>query len=398
MKTNQGKGGEMAKEQFNEMNCEELQEILGSTVKEDNVNKVITFLSCLSAYTESEQNNISYNAPSSTGKSYIPLEVSAYFPEEDLKILGYCSPTAFFHDTGKQNEKGEIVVDLSRKIIIFLDQPHALLLQHLRPLLSHDKMEISLKITDKTKSSSLRAKNILLKGYPAIIFCSAGLGLDEQEATRFFLLSPETTQEKIRQAVYEKIKKETDKNLYAQNLKNNVARENLMRRVLAIKQSGVSDIRLGCPELVEKIFLHEKRSMRPRDTRDTGRLISLVKMNALLNLWHRRREGGEIVSTEKDVDEALKLWNPIYASQSLNLPMYVHKFYMEIIVPTFKVKGDGLKREEISKAHYNIYGRPLPEWYLRREILPLLQNTGLIYEEAQESDKRVKLIFPMEYE
>ncbi|KKT29088.1 MAG: hypothetical protein UW15_C0018G0001, partial [Parcubacteria group bacterium GW2011_GWC1_44_10] len=58
--------------QFKPLSSQELVEILGLTIKKDEENKLLTFLCELSAYTESSQLNISFNAPSSTGKSYIP--------------------------------------------------------------------------------------------------------------------------------------------------------------------------------------------------------------------------------------------------------------------------------------------------------------------------------------
>src|SRR3989344_1654991 len=103
----------------------------------------------LSAYVGDTQFNISYNAPSSTGKSYIPLQLSKLFPREDLLKLGGCSPKAFFHEQGKFNkEKNERLIDLSSKILIFLDMTHNQLLTGLRPLFSHDQKEISFKIAD----------------------------------------------------------------------------------------------------------------------------------------------------------------------------------------------------------------------------------------------------------
>lgn len=192
--------------QFKPLSSQDLIDVLGLTIKQDEENKVVTFLCELSAFTENAQFNISYNAPSSTGKSYIPTEIARLFPSEDVIELAYCSPTAFFHDVGEYDKEMKgYVVDLSRKILIFLDQPHNELLARLRPLLSHDKKEISLKITDKTQKFGLKTKNILLKGYPAVIFCTAGLHIDEQEATRFLLLSPEVNQEKIREGILESI-------------------------------------------------------------------------------------------------------------------------------------------------------------------------------------------------
>lgn len=157
--------------QFKPLSSQELIKILGLTIKKDEENKLITFLCQLSAYTESSQFNISFNAPSSTGKSYIPTEIARLFPEEDVIEIGYCSPTAFFHDVGEyQKEKKGYLVDLSRKILVFLDQPHTQLLERLRPLLSHDRKEITLKITDKTQKFGLKTKNVLLRGYPSVIF------------------------------------------------------------------------------------------------------------------------------------------------------------------------------------------------------------------------------------
>src|SRR3989338_1037696 len=95
------------------LSIEELLEILGLTIKKDETNKLITFLCLLSTYTENAQFNISFNAPSSTGKTYLPLEVSALFPEEDVKAIGYCSPTAFFHDKCEYDqEKDMLIADL----------------------------------------------------------------------------------------------------------------------------------------------------------------------------------------------------------------------------------------------------------------------------------------------
>lgn len=81
--------------QFKPISSQELIKILGLTIKKDEENKLITFLCELSAYTGSSQFNISFNAPSSTGKSYIPTEIAQLFPKEDVIEIGYCSPTAF---------------------------------------------------------------------------------------------------------------------------------------------------------------------------------------------------------------------------------------------------------------------------------------------------------------
>lgn len=387
----------LKKQVFPPMQICELLEILGLTIKRDEVNKVITFLCLLSAYTEASQFNISFNAPSSTGKSYLPIEISALFPEEDVKTIGYCSPTAFFHDISRYDkEKGVLIADLSRQVLIFLDQPHTLLLQHLRPLLSHDKKEVALKITDKSKAVGLRTKNIIIKGFPSVIFCSAGLRLDEQESTRFFLLSPEISQEKIREAVCEKLRKESNYQVYRKTLEDDPQRRALKERILAIKNEHITDINIGSSKMVEDYFLEKNKKLKPRHPRDLGRLASLIKALALLNLWHREKDGSSIVASEEDIKEGLDLWNLICVSQDFNLPPYVYNVYTDIIHPAYEDKGDGLERNDIIRRYYDVYGRSLPDWQLRREILPALEMSGLIVQEQDRYDRRKLLVYPAE--
>jgi hypothetical protein len=393
---------------FDPISSRELIEILGLTIKKDEQNKLVTFLCGLSAFTKESQFNISFNAPSSTGKSYIPTEIARLFPEEDVKEVGYCSPTAFFHDVGKYDkEKEGYTVDLSRKVLIFLDQPHTLLLQHLRPMLSHDKKEIRLKITDKSQKFGLKTKNIFLKGFPAVIFCTAGLKIDEQETTRFLLLSPETDREKIRQAIQEKIKKEADNEAYLSWLEENPKRKSLKARIEAIKRENIQEIKIGSPEKIEERFFAKSKVLKPRHQRDIGRIISLIKAFALLNLWHRERKGSTIVANEEDIEEAFKIWDAISESQEYNLPPYIYNLYLDVILTAWNEKNQertqefeeitgqlGLTRREVMQEHLQVYGRVLADHTLRQQIIPMLENAGLIVQEPDPNDKRRMLIYP----
>lgn len=394
--------------QFQPLSLQELVEILGLTIKQDEENKIVTFLCELSAYTENAQFNISYNAPSSTGKSYIPTEIARLLPEEDVLELAYCSPTAFFHDVGEWNKdmKG-YVVDLSRKILIFLDQPHTQLLERLRPLLSHDKKEINVKITDKSQKFGLKTKNVLLKGYPSVIFCTAGLRIDEQEATRFLLLSPEVNQEKIRQGILECIKKEADAESYKSWLDENPERKLLKERIRAIKLESIREIKIASYQKVVERFLTENKVLKPRHQRDIKRLISLIKSFALINLWWRDRSGTTITANEDDIEQAFKVWDAISVSQELNLPPYIYNLYQEVILKAWNDKNSngsegfveatellGLSRQELLQKHFGVYGRMLDTHQLRQQILPMLETAGLIVQEADPSDKRKMLIYP----
>lgn len=390
---------------FQPMSHQELADILGVTIKKDVENKTASFLCQLSAYTENDQFNISFNAPSSTGKSYIPTEIARLFPSVDVKEIGYCSPTAFFHDIGEYDKEREgYIIDLSRKILIFLDQPHDLLLQHLRPLLSHDQKEISLKITDKTQKFGLKTKTILMRGYPSVIFCTAGLKFDEQEATRFLLLSPEVDQEKIREGISNTIRRESDNGEYQNWLNQHPGRKLLKDRVKAIKREKITEVKLVDGDEIARRFFENRPVLKPRHQRDVRRLMSLIKATALLNMWWRAREDTTITANMGDVEAGFAIWNKISVSQELSIPPYVYNLYREVILPAWQNKNgsltilgvsSGVTRQDILQKHFDVYGRPLDSIQLRQQILPMLETAGLIYQEDDQNDKRKKLVFPV---
>lgn len=392
---------------FEEITTKELASVLDLTIKHDNENKLVTFLCMLSAYTEDSQLNVSFNAPSSTGKTYIPTQVAQYFPEADVRQYGGASPTAFFHDNASfDKERNCYVTDLERKILIFLEQPNPKLQENLRPVLSHDKKEIDYKITDKDKKGSNRAKNIIIRGYPATIFCSAGMRLDEQEATRAILLSPETTMEKVQEGVHMATLRNANKAEFFAKINASPERQQLKDRVLAIKQEHVDDIIVPNPDSIERRFLSDVKSAKPRHQRDVSHLLSIIKCITLLNVWYRRDENGSIVATQSDIDQGFEVWKKINKSQELNLPPYTYEFYKKYIVPIYVAKNAhrdpesksfddiGVSRKEIIHRHYELENRLPNDDTFRRQILPMLEMAGLITQEKDPNDKRNVLIFP----
>lgn len=393
---------------FEEITTKELASILDLTIKHDNENKLVTFLCMLSAYTEDSQLNVSFNAPSSTGKTYIPIQVAQYFPDADVRQYGGASPTAFFHDNANYDKKDDCyITDLERKILIFLEQPHTKLQENLRPLLSHDKKEIPYKITDKDKKGSNRAKTIKIRGFPATIFCSAGMRLDEQEATRAILLSPETTPEKVQEGVHMATLRNANKAEFLAKIDASPERQQLKDRILAIKQEHVNHIIVPDPDSIEHRFLSNVKSAKPRHQRDVSHLLSIIKCITLLNVWYRRDDNGNVVANQSDVDQGFAVWQKINKSQELNLPPYTYEFYKKYIVPIYLEKNAnrdlesktidqfvGVSRKEIVHRHYVLENRLPNDDTFRRQILPMLEVAGLITQEKDPHDKRNVLIFP----
>lgn len=387
---------------FKELSLVQVCKILDSTIKKDDANKAITFLTMLTTYTEEAQTNVFFNAPSSTGKSHIPLSVSELFPAEDKIILAHCSPTAFFHEQGKADkEKNEIIVDLSRKILIFTDMPDSGLLSRLRSILSHDMKESRFKTTDKNQQGGNRTKTVVVIGYPSVYFCSAGLRVNEQESTRFIMLSPSIGHDKIIQGIKQTIAKESDREKFLTSLNVDMERTNLKERILGVKQEMINDIKIDNADLIEKLFLRDSANVQPRQQRDIKKIISLIKGLALLNLWFRKREGNYVFANDKDIEGGFKLWSEISFGQDYGLPPYIMEIYTKIILRLWNESDsigikDPVSRKKILDLHFKIYHRPLGITYLRQHILPQLEEVGLIVQERNTNDSREMVVIPLE--
>ena len=203
-----------------------LETILKEARKEERLSYQL-FITMLSAYSNNPI-NLAINAPSGVGKNYVINIVSSLFPQADIVSLAGMTEKALFHRSGVlviKNESGEYesvetkineidneiekkefelsknkdnknlkqafqdvikqlriekkdllkdakkLIDLSGKVIIFLDTPPEQLLSGLLPLLSHDKFEVEYEFVDT--HNSIKTKSNVLKGWPAVIFAQA---------------------------------------------------------------------------------------------------------------------------------------------------------------------------------------------------------------------------------
>lgn len=399
-----------AKVSFKEITLDDVAKVLSHTIKDDDSNKKIVFLCMLSAYTDSAQINVSLNAPSSTGKTYLATQVSKLFPDEDKIERSGASPTAFFYGEGVHDKvRNAKIVSLKRKILIFFEQPNPALQEKLRALLSHDSREVTHSLVNKSKGRN-QTETIIIEGYAATVFCSAGMRLDEQEATRAILLSPEATNAKLKQAVHLQARRGADTAKFAQQLSMQPDRIELMKRIVAIRDEMVDDIIILEPELIEKRFMERLPSLKPRHSRDIEHLIQLIKAIALLNVWYRRQPDGTIVASKSDIDQAFELWEDFFDSQNLNLPPAVLAVYKKYIVPAYMEKLShggkdvaeamrlgkvGLSRTELNTFYMNEEGSAINDEQLRKQVLPQLEAAGLIVQEKPATDdKRSRHIFP----
>jgi len=377
------------------LTVQELESILNTTVKFDGPTKVITFLSGLLTYTDCEQINLGFLAESSTGKSYIPLEISWYFPKEDVIKLGYASPTAFFHQMGQiervesfdGTKYAKVHINLANKLLIFLDMPHAGLLERLRPLLSHDEREIESRITDKNEKHGMRTKIVVVTGFPTVMFCSANEGLNEQEKTRLLILSPEKSQEKLLAALILKLLKESDREAFNQYMESEPSRVFLRARVEAIKSARIKHIIIpnDLRDKIMKRFMEKRKWLQPRHLRDVSRLLALIKAFALLNYAHRQRIGDAITVNAEDVEVGFQLYEAISEPNELGISPEQYEIFKAM--QNEDKEGNGFSILEFQRLYMKTFHKPLG--YERAKIiLKDLCGAGLLAEVPNEKDKR----------
>ncbi len=392
---------ELTEELTKEITFEDVGRILETSIKKDDAAKRITFCGMLLAQTEDDQVNVGFQEQSSAGKSYIPLEVSVYFPKEEVKRIGGATPTAFTYEQGKWDEaRKAVIVDLEGKILIFLDMPDYRLLERLRPLLAHDWKEIEYKTTDKSQKHGLRTKTAIIRGYPSVFFCTTKTDPDEQEKTRLILVSPATDQTKIDESLKLTALRKGNYGRYRKEILEDPSRLWLSNRIAAIRQFGIKQIIL--PE--DGAGLYKKfRASHPyllaRHQRDFPRIISFVKSHALLNCFHRERvmnghgdKPAAILANKADIDAGLALYKLIESSNELGLSPYTYRIYEQVIQPLLDSEK-GIRRKEFRRKFFSVFHKVLPE---RQEysILSQIEAAGLITQEPDPDDKRQNLIYP----
>lgn len=200
--------------------------ILKEARQEDRLVKQL-FYTMLSAYTNNPI-NLAVNSPSGEGKDYVITKAGDIFPKQDIMFLAGMSDKALFHRQGVlvvKNENGEYesiedkiaeiasqiedyeseistskkrdfkqarrkqikqlenqkkdllkdarkLIDLSHKILVFLDTPRPELFNALMPLLSHDHYEVEYEFADST-NTGIKTRNNILRGWPAVISAQA---------------------------------------------------------------------------------------------------------------------------------------------------------------------------------------------------------------------------------
>jgi len=386
--------------------------------KDEKITKLV-LLTCLSAYTD-DPLNLFLKGPSSIGKSYIPIEVSKLFPEKDVWILGGLSPTALIHEKGilvdeygnpidfseapdedapreeklewkEKLQNAKVLVDLSHKILIFTEAPSEETFYKLRPILSHDRREIEFKFTEKGTTGRLKTTSVILRGFPATIFCSTSVKYIEEFATRFIVVTPEQNEEKYRLANELSAIEDEFPELLQEVPNSIISYFNDLR--------NMTNVRIVIPNARKLANLFPSKA--PRDMRDWKMLKRIIKTSAILNFLGRKRveiyNGGEKLKTfllaqKEDVDLAIELFSEAYETTQTSLSSNVLDFYYNGCLNAIsKEKPFFTIREALSK--YREVTKKSLSYNAAKKYVETLTNVGYLDEDINPEDRRSRIFY-----
>ncbi len=352
--------------------------------RRDYIAKVINLYTCLSAYTEEPQ-NLFLKGPSSSGKSFGATQVAKLFPKGDVWFIGRMSPTALIHSRGEYDEENNrIIIDLTGKILVFLENVREETLEMLLPILSHDNEEIEYKITDKGGKGNLKVKNVIIRGFPATIFCTSRLKLIEDLKTRSLLVTPEISEEKTRLA--------------------NIA---YARRFSTIQNGEVDEEERKIKEAF-KLLAHERGKViipyaeklaeryppeSHEEMRNFKKYLALIYLNAFLHKYQRPKieiDGEEfIVATEEDYIVATLIFNEIAPATKSGIPAHVNEFYEKVLM---SIQEDSERYfRNIQRKHVEVFKRPIG-YSTYQQYERMLEDAGWILKDNHPDDKRKKIV------
>ena len=412
---------------------------IGKTVKNENELIKLIIMAGISTYTKNPI-NIGIEAPPSEGKTYSAVETLKLFPK-DVLFLGDLSPKALIHENGelvddnfvsikteitalenkieetedkkeKKKLKSEIdkiyakskyLVDLSNKILLFVESPHVNTWKVLRPILSHDVSVTTYKITDKI-NGKLKTKTVLIKGWPAVIYTKAEKDDDriwDQIKSRFIIVSPNMSVEKYKASMkvssQRQLTPKTPESLKKSSKAVSLSRNyitvlkyqiNLMMRpynqIFEENPECIKDITMfWCPFQEQLIKLFPTNN--GQNMRDFNTFLNIMKMSALLNLLNRpiiqSGRNRYIVITNDDFQIAKKIFNR--GTVKIKNGQQLLDFYEKVLLPLWNEKADSenddLRVKEI-KIYCNEHYRELTEQTIRENYLKPLKEKGFVSE------------------
>ncbi len=342
----------------------------------------LELLTCVSAYGEWPL-NLSLQQVWSAGKSTTITTVAGYFEGHDTWFVGAVSPKAMVHQRGIHNEEQDaFLINLDKKIIVFLDEPEFHTLMMLKPLLSHDRRRTEYRFVGE----NLKTITTILEGWPACIFCSVQSKYTEEFTSRWYTASPSTAQEKLRRVVDLKGRMAAQPEKYEKG-KDFKIWQSAFR---LLKKGGRWKVAVPYAETLAKHF-HPRK---PADMRFFQLFLGLIKASAILHGYQREKDDdGRLKATIQEYEIARDIYLEIEEPTRYGVGENVLSFYRNIILPMLKSELDYGTYDSLTQKYYEVIGESLSTGHIRDHYLKPLEQNGLISIQQHPQDKRMKAIY-----
>lgn len=423
--------------------------ILQKTVKrEDSLIRLILY-TALSTFT-SDPLNLGIVAPTSEGKTYAVSEVMKLFPKQRVWMIGNMSPKVLIRDKGIQVDKNnnepiaervaelksqidrekdetiknelkdklkslydnsKVLIDLSNIILVFLEPPHPETWNILKPILSHDALEIEHPYVYKTETRGLEVKHIVTRGWPACIFCSArddsSWSMWPEIQSRFFIASPNMVKQKYQDsnaliAQRKGLPSVIQEQLVISNKETETAKDCILLLIEELLSNYKNNVWIPFYSILSDSLPSEKGP----DVRVAGRIFSLLNLITKINSLNRPKlvidNETLAVSLLSDLEQVLMLIHNI-----TGIPSYKIDFLTEIFIPLFLSKTEPLHKDDIAEERIAVYTNELADYYkkqkgkslttdaIKKTYLIELKNNGLIDDFQSAVDKRKNGYYPI---
>jgi len=362
---------------------EDIVKILSKEIREENDNITQIILALLSAWTSNPQ-NIRILAPSGEGKTYLVTKIAELFPQENIIILAKATPQSFKYalsskkivengpgnwqdydvaikpleeelsktkDREKQIELKDGIkelrdsacdlVDFTNKIIILVDSQSFELFESIKTTLSHDQQNIQSFSVNKSKSGTILGQKFLIRGFPAMIYCSAK---DEQKRdetneinTRFNTISLNASSKKYREMLkLEAIRSSLPDAICSEEIISEEEFEQIKKQIVHMIEKFKDNDEIFNPYGygLSNLFKDDAgyRTRQFKVLNNNIRVLTLVNSDSRPKIVYDGKEFS--ISTRQDVEDACSL-----TKEQKEIQSYKIKFFNDHIRPSILRHG-----------------------------------------------------------
>ena len=294
------------------------------------------------------------------------------------------------------------LIDLTGKIIVFLEPPHPELWDLIKPILSHDTPEIEFPFVNTTAVEGIITKKVVVRGWPACIFCSAK---DESNwptwpeiVSRFLITSPNMIREKYEEsnlliAQRKSLPSFIQQQIIVSDTDIELAKQCVIYLIQQLRNNH-NQVWIPYGEILGEALKAEKGT----DSRAAKRVFSFLNVIPLVKAHLRPRlvikdQISMSVATLDDLNEALSITQNYTGIATNKMDFFRYDLYR--VYKQGTAEEDGVTTKDMAEAHKARTRRTMNSDTIRKSFLYELMNNGYVEEEVSAMDKRRKIYRPI---